>query len=75
MKFPFYTGGIYMDETLNKYFNRLDEDLKELGMSDSAVEYAPHQREPFDKIIKDINEIKAYLGGLEILRKSDWYFE
>jgi len=64
-----------MNEKLAICFSKLDIHLKELGKSDSSVEYASHQREPFDKIVKDVNEIKNYLGLLGISRKSSWYFE
>lgn len=63
-----------MDETLTGYFNELDRHLKNLGQSDSSIEYAPHIREEFDKVVKSLNNIKGYLGGIEMLYKSDKYF-
>lgn len=61
-----------MDKTLQKYFKKLDENLSELGQSDSSVEYAPHVREPFDKVIESLNEIRTYLGEYPI--KVNQYF-
>jgi len=61
-----------VDKTLQKYFKKLDENLSELGQSDSSVEYAPHVREPFDKVIESLNEIRTYLGEYPI--KVNQYF-
>ncbi|MED2945416.1 hypothetical protein VSK91_19750 [Bacillus swezeyi] len=64
-----------MNVMLQGYFKELDTNLKELGMSDSAVEYAPHIRDEFDKVINSLNKIKNYLGGEEITHTSDKYFQ
>jgi hypothetical protein len=64
-----------LDETLSKYFKELDSKLGDLGKSDSSVEYAPHIRPEFDEVVKSLNNIKGYLGGLEMLHTSDKYFE
>ncbi|NUJ17485.1 hypothetical protein FKN04_12955 [Bacillus glycinifermentans] len=61
-----------MDKKLQRYFKKLDEKLSELGQSDSSVEYAPHVREPFDKVVESLNEIRTYLGGYPI--KVNRYF-
>lgn len=44
-------------------------------MSDSSVEYALHIRDKFDKVIYSLNEIKNYLGGEDMARTSDKYFQ
>ena len=44
-------------------FEKLDKALKELGESDSSVEYAPHIRECFDDVIKELNKIKSQLNA------------
>jgi hypothetical protein len=59
-----------MDETLQGYFQKLDDYLSELGQSDSTIEYAPHARVPFDMVIKSLNEIRTYLGGDSKTRDS-----
>ncbi|MCC9021753.1 hypothetical protein [Bacillus nakamurai] len=64
-----------MNVKLQGYFKELDTNLKELGMSDSSVEYALHIRSKFDKVIYSLNEIKNYLGGEEMARTSDKYFQ
>lgn len=38
-------------------FELLDVALKELGESDSSIEYAPHIRECFDTVIRELNDI------------------
>lgn len=63
------------DETLLSYFNSLDENLKWLAIADSSVEYSPKIREIFNEIVGDVNQIKAYLGGVELLHNPDEYFE
>lgn len=64
-----------MNLKLQDYFKELDTNLKELGMSDSSIEYAPHIRDEFDKVIYSLNKIKNYLGGEEITHTSDKYFQ
>ncbi|MEC1437306.1 hypothetical protein P9D57_00780 [Bacillus sonorensis] len=64
-----------MNVKLQGYFKELDTHLKELGMSDSAVEYAPHIRDEFDKVIISLNKIKNYLGGKNMTSTSDNYFQ
>lgn len=49
----------------------LDKHLTELGRSE--VEYSPHLRKPFNKIVEELNNIKMCL---EVHRKEDWrYFK
>lgn len=52
-----------MDDSLQGYFQKLDDYLSELGQSDSTIEYAPHAKIPFEMVVKSLNEIKMYLGG------------
>ena len=62
-----------MDETLQGYFQKLDDYLSELGQSDSTIEYAPHAKNPFEMTIKSLNEIRTYLGGDP--RTVNYYFD
>jgi hypothetical protein len=62
-----------MVSTLEKYFKQLDESLSELVQSESTIEYAPHVREPFDKVVAAINDIRTYVGGNS--RSSEYYFD
>jgi hypothetical protein len=53
---------------------QLDEVLTSLGKSDSSVEYAPHIREEFDKVIEKLNQLKVKMGYVRFENPSDDYF-
>lgn len=61
------------DTVLEDLFNDLDQKLSTLALSDSALEYSPHIREPFAHSIEVLNEIKMYLGGN--MKPLESYFE
>ena len=63
-----------MDNTLKNYFEELDEHIKELGQSDSSIEYAPHIRNKFDKVIYSLNKIKEHSGETAALHKVEECF-
>lgn len=56
-----------------EYFDKLDKSLIKLGKSDSAIEYAPHIRNEFDKVISALNMVKLYFN--KDIKDSDSYFE
>jgi len=60
------------EKSLQDYFKQIDKYLSELGQSDSTIEYAPHARNPFDKLIESMNELKLHLG--EESKPVDTYF-
>ncbi|KAA6446748.1 hypothetical protein [Bacillus swezeyi] len=64
-----------MNVKLQGYFKELETNLKGLGKSDSSVEYAPHIRDEFDKVIYSLNKIKNYLGEEEMTHTPDKYFQ
>ena len=63
-----------MSDKMVDQFNDLDKALTGLGESDSTVEYAPHVREEFDKVIAKLNEVKKCVGLVSLIRNSDSYF-
>lgn len=64
---------VMMDETLQEYFQKLDDYLRELGQSDSTIEYAPHAKIPFEMVVTSLNKIKVYLGGE--YKSVNYYFD
>lgn len=61
-----------MNDTLQGYFQLVDDMLEKLARSDSTIEYAPHVRPHFDNMVSSLNDIRLYLGGDE--KKSHSYF-
>ena len=55
-------------------FNELDIALKNLGQSDSSIEYAPHMRLPFDDILYCISCLKVETINCDLVKEDDWYF-
>jgi hypothetical protein len=53
---------------------QLDEALTSLGKSDSSVEYAPHIREEFNKVIEKLSQLKTKMGYVRFENSSDDYF-
>lgn len=60
------------EKSLKDYFKQIDIYLSELGQSDSTIEYAPHARNPFEKLVVSLNELKLHLG--EEVKIIDSYF-
>ncbi len=59
-------------DSIDSLFDELDKKLKELGGSDSSIEYAPHINKHFVASIEILNKIK---DELEIeLKDIDYYY-
>jgi len=52
----------------------LDDAIKQLGKSDSSIEYTNHIRNKFDDVILMLNKLKLELGVGGIIEDIDWYF-
>lgn len=48
--------------------------LEELARSDSSIEYAPHFRKPFNKIVEGLNLIKKECGYGALINEPEHYF-
>lgn len=65
---------MYLDKELFEHFDVLDKCLSDLGCSDSSIEYAPHIRNKFNKVVGAINNLKAATGTTKSIQSPSCYF-